>query len=144
MEIELNKEILEYVEQNTEAEGILTSCREILIPYILKNHEESLYECIELSEIEFINIVRATEIKVLNTDGSIKIKKATFENIEKELIYPLYHSFKDSNLEYTFKIECDLLVASKTESLFSGCWKEFRITNYDYQEKLICPSLNAY
>ena len=144
MEIELNKEILECVEQNTEAEGILTSCREILIPYILKNHEESLYECIELSEIEFISIARTTEIKVLNTDGSIKIKKAAFKNIEKELIYPLYHSFKDSNLEYTFKIECDLFVTSGTESIFSGCWKEFIITNYDYQEKLICPSLNAY
>ncbi|WP_278347327.1 hypothetical protein [Helicobacter pullorum] len=144
MKIELNKEILEYVEQNTEAEGILTSCREILIPYILKNHEESLYEYIELSDIEFINIIRTTEIKVLNTDKSIKIKKATFKNIEKELIQPLFNSLKDLNLEYTLKIECDSYVANGTESNFSGCWKEFRITNYDYQARLICPSLDEY
>ena len=144
MRIEFNEEILEYVKQNTETEGILTSCREILISYILKNHEESLYEYIELSEIEFVNIARATEIKVFNTDGPIKIRSSTFNSIEKALIQPLFNSLKGLNLEYTLKIECDLYVANGTESNFSGCWKEFRITNYDYQERLICPRLNAY
>lgn len=144
MRIEFNEEILEYVKQNIEAEGILASCREILIPYILKSHEESLYEYIELSNIEFINIIRATEIKVLNTDEPIKIKSFTFESIEKELIQPLYNSLKGLNFEYTLKIECDLYVANGTESNFSGCWKEFRITNYDYQARLICPRLSEY
>ena len=144
MKIEFNEEILEYVKQNTEAKGILTSCREILIPYILENHKESLYEYIELSYIEFINIIRTADINVLNTDGPIKIRSSTFNSIEKALIQPLFNSLKGLNLEYTLKIECDLYVANGTESNFSGCWKEFRITNYDYQVRLICPRLNAY
>ena len=144
MKIELNKEILEYIKQNKEAKGILTSCKEILIPYILENLEESLHEYIELSDIEFINIDRATEINVLNTDEFIKIRKVTFKDIEKELIQPLFNSLKNLNLEYTLKIECDLYVANGAESVFSGCWKEFRITNYSYQERLVCPSLGVY
>ena len=144
MEIEFNEVLLWYAKQNTEVEDILTSCREILIPYILKNHEESLHEYIELSDIVFTNISRVAEIEVLNTDRDIKIRKATFKNIEKELIQPLFNSLKDLNLEYTLKIECDLYVASKTESEFSGCWKDFWISNYEYKEKLICPSLDIY
>lgn len=144
MKVRFNKEILEYIKQNKEAKGILTSCKEILIPYILENHEESLHEYIELSDIEFINIDRATEINVLNIDRLVKIRKVTFKDIEKELIQPLFNSLKNSNLEYTLKIECDLYVANEVESVFSGCWKEFRITNYSYQEKLVCPSLSEY
>ena len=144
MKVEFNKEILECIKQNKEAKGILTSCKEILIPYILENHEESLHEYIELSDIEFISIDRATEISVLDTDELIKIRKATFKDIEKELIQPLFNSLRNSNLEYTLKIECDLYVASETESVFSGCWKEFIITDYNYQERFVCPSLNEY
>ena len=145
MRIEFNEEILEYCyKENTEAKGFLTSCKEILIPYILKNHKESLYEYIELGNIEFININRTAEIMVLNTDRGIKINIATFKNIKKELIQPLYHSLKDLKLEYTLKIECDLYVANGTESNFSGCWKEFRISNYDYQARLVCPRLSEY
>ena len=33
---------------------------------------------------------------------------------------------------------------NEVESVFSGCWKEFRITNYNYQESFICPSLDVY
>lgn len=144
MKIELNEVLLWYIKQNKWAESFLTSCREILIPYILKNHDESLYEYIELSDIEFINIMRTTEIKVLNTDRPIKIRKFTFRNIEKELIQPLFNSWKDLNLEYTLKIECDLYIACRTESEFSGCWKDFWLSNYEYKAKLVCPSLSEY
>ena len=144
MNIELNEVLLWYAKQNTEVEGFLTSCIEILIPYILKNHEESLHEYIELSDIELINISRATGIKVFNTDEPIKIRKSTFQNIEMELIKPLYNSLKDLNIEYTLKIECDLYVASRDESEFSGCWKDFWLSNYEYKAKLICPSLAVF
>ena len=145
MKIELNKEILEYVEQNTEAEGILTSCKEILIPYILKNHKESLKEYIELDNIELVNVNRETEARVLYTDRVIKIEERTFKNIEKELIQPLFHSLKDLNLKHTLEIGCYLhRDIGGGESRFSGAWREFRIANYGYQERLICPSLNTY
>lgn len=144
MKIELNKEILEYVERNTEAKGFLTSCREILIPYILKNHKRSLKEYIKLGDIELINAFRTVEIKVLNTDRDIKIKIESFKNIEKELIQPLFNNLKDLNLKYTLKINCYLYIDVKGESRFSSCWKEFRISNYYYKVKLVCPSLDAY
>ena len=146
MEVKLNKEILEYVEQNKEAEGLLTSCKEILIPYILENHKESLYEYIELDniELELINYFRTVEIKVLDTDRDIKIRSSTFRSIEKELIQPLFNSIKGLNLKYSLRIACYLYIANGTESNFSSCWKEFRISNYDYEAKLICPSLGVY
>ena len=144
MEVKLNKEILEYVEQNTEAEGFLTSCREILIPYILKNHKRSLKEYIELNGIELINTFRTVEIRVLNIDRDIKIDKATFKNIEKELIQPLYHSLENLNLKYSLKIDCILYLENGDISKFSCCWKEFRISNYGYQVRFVCPSLDVY
>lgn len=144
MKIELNKEILEYVEQNTEYEGLLTSCKEILIPYILKNHKKSLKEYIKIDGIELINAFRTVEIKVLNTDRDIKIKIESFKNIEKELIQPLFNNLKDLNLKYTLKIDCFLYLENGDRSKFACCWKEFRISNYDYQARLICPSLNVY
>ena len=145
MEVKLNKEILEYVEQNTEYEGLLTSCKEILIPYILKNHKKSLKEYIELDNIELVNVNRETEARVLYADRAIKIDIATFKNIEKELIQPLFNSLKDLNLKHTFEIGCYLYRdIGGGESKFSGAWREFRISNYDYQAKLICPSLNTY
>lgn len=144
MKIELNKEILEYVEQNTDAEGFLTSCREILIPYIIKNHKESLKEYIELDNIDFVNVNIMDEIRVLYTDREIKIKKEAFKNIEKELIQPLFNSFKDLSLKYGLKIGCYLHVDVGDRSKFSGCWKEFRITGYDYQSRFVCPSLDTY
>lgn len=88
--------------------------------------------------------MRTAEIKVFNTDRPIKIDIATFESIEKELIQLLFNSLKGLNLEYTLKIECDLYVANGTESNFSGCWKEFRITNHDYRVKFVCPRLDIY
>ena len=101
MRIELNEEILEYCyKENTEAKGFLTSCREILIPYMLKSHKRSLKEYISLKDIELINSMRTVEIKVLNIDRDIKIEKKTFKNIEKELIQPLYNSLKNLNLKY--------------------------------------------
>ena len=145
MEVKFNKEILQYCyQENTDAKGFLTSCKEILIPYMLKKHKNSLKEYIKLSNIEFINGMRTVEIKTLYTDGDIKIDIATFKNIEKELIKPLYNSLKNLNLKYELKIGCYLYNNVKGESNFSGCWKEFRITNYDYQAELICPSLNTH
>ena len=144
MKIELNKEILEYVEQNKCAEGFLTSCREILIPYILKNHNKSLKEYIEIDGIELTNYFRTVEIKVLDTDRDIKIRSSTFRSIEKELIQPLFNSIKGLNLKYSLRIACYLYVANGDRSKFTGCWKEFRISNYDYQARFICPSLDMY
>ena len=144
MEVKLNKEILEYVEQNTDAEGFLDSFKEILIPYILENHKKSLKEYIELDNIEFVNVNTMDEIRVLYTDRAIKINKEVFKNIEKELIQPLFHSFKDLNLKYRLKIGCYLHLENGDRSKFACCWKEFRISNYDYQERLVCPNLNTY
>lgn len=144
MKIDFNEEILEYIEQNKEAKCFLTSCKEILIPYILKNHKKSLKEYIEIDGIELINAFRTVEIKVLNTDRDIKIKIESFKNIEKELIQPLFNSLKDLNLKYTLKIDCFLYLENGDRSKFASCWKEFRISNYDYQARLICPSLAAY
>lgn len=144
MEVKLNKEILEYVEQNTEAECFLTSCKEILIPYILKNHKKSLKEYIELDNIELVDVNRGVETRVLYTDRAIKIDIATFKNIEKELIQPLFNSLKDLNLKYGLKIGCYLHVDVGDRSKFASCWKEFRITGYDYQPRFVCPSLGIY
>lgn len=144
MKVEFNKEILEYVEQNKEAEGLLTSCKEILIPYILKNHKKSLKEYIKINNIELINYFRTVEIKVLDTDRDIKIKKATFKNIEKELIQPLFNSIKDLNLKYMLKIDCFLYLENGDRSKFASCWKEFKISVYECQAKLVCPSLSEY
>ena len=144
MKVEFNKEILEYVEQNTEAEGLLTSCKEILIPYILKNHKKSLKEYIKIANIELTNYFRTVEIKVLDANRDIKIKDATFKNIEKELIQPLFNSIKDLNLKYTLKINCFLYLKDGDRSKFACCWKEFRISNYDYQVRFVCPSLDIY
>lgn len=144
MKIEFNKEILEYIEQNKKAEGLLTSCEEILIPYILKNHKKSLKEYIEIDGIALTNYFRTVEIKVLDTDRDIKIRTSTFKSIEKELIQPLFNSIKDLNLEYSLRIACYLYLANGDRSKFACCWKEFRISNYDYQARLICPSLDMY
>ena len=144
MKIELNEEILEYVEQNTEYDGFLTSCKEILIPYILKNHKKSLKEYIELDNIELVNVNRMDEIRVLYTDREIKIEEKTFKNIEKELIQPLFNSLKNLNLKYGLKIGCYLHVDVGDRSKFACCWKEFRITGYDYQSRFVCPSLDVY
>lgn len=146
MRIEFNEEILQYCyQENLEAKGFLTSCREILIPYILKNQRSSLKEYISLSDIVLINNSRTVEIKVFNIDKTVKIKKETFKDIEKELIQPLYNSLKDlKNLKYTLKIGCYLDINVKGESRFSGVWKEFLLTYYDYQVRLVCPALNIY
>lgn len=145
MEVKLNKEILEYVEQNTDAEVFLTSCKEILIPYILENHKKSLKEYIELDNIEFVNVNIMDEIRALYTDREIKIHKEVFKNIKKELIQPLFHSLKDLSLKYELRIGCYLHLENwDNRSKFAGCWKEFRITGYDYQARLVCPDLNTY
>ena len=145
MRIELNEEILEYCyKENTEAKGFLTSCREILIPYMLKKHKNSLKEYIRLHDIVLINSMRTVEIKVFNIDRPIKIDTATFKNIEKELIQPLYNSLKNLNLKYSLKIGCYLYINVKGESRFTYCWKELRISNHDYKVKFVCPSLGVY
>lgn len=146
MRIELNEEILQYCyQENLEAKSFLTSCREILIPYILKNHKNSLKEYINLSDIALINSSRTVEIKVLNTDRDVKIKKETFKNIEKELVQLLYNSLKDlKNLKYALKIGCFLYINVKGESRFSQAWKELIISNYDYKVRFACPSLGIY
>ena len=145
MRIEFNEEILEYCyKENPEVEGFLTSCREILIPYMLKKHKNPLKEYIRLGDIELINDMRTIEIKVFNTDRPIKINTATFKNIEKELIQPLFHSLKGLNLKYSLKIGCYLYINVKGESSFSRAWKEIRISNYDYKVRFVCPSLDAY
>lgn len=146
MRIEFNEEILRYCyEENTEAKGFLTSCREILIPYILKNHKNSLKEYISLGDIELINESRTVEIKVFNTDRDVKIKRETFKNIEKELVKPLYNSLKDlKNLKYTLKIGCYLYINVKNESRFSQAWKELKISIYGCQERFACPALDIY
>lgn len=145
MRIEFNEEILEYCyKENPDAKGFLTSCREILIPYMLKKHKNSLKEYIKLSDIELINGFRTVEIKVFNTDRPIKIDIATFKNIEKELIQPLYNSLKNLNLKYTLKIGCCLYINVKGESRFASCWKNLLISDYDYKIKFVCPSLDVY
>lgn len=145
MRIEFNEEILQYCyQENPDAKGFLASCREILIPYMLKKHKNSLKEYISLGDIELINDMRTVEIKVFNTDRPIKIDTATFKNIEKELIQPLYNSLKNLNLKYTLKIGCYLYINVKGESRFACCWKELRISNYDYKVKFVCPSLDIY
>lgn len=146
MRIEFNEEILEYCyQENLEAKGFLISCREILIPYILKNQRSSLKEYISLSDIVLINNSRTVEIKVFNIDETVKIKKETFKDIEKELIQPLYSSLKDlKNLKYILKIGCYLDINVKGESRFSGVWKELLLTHYNYQVRLVCPSLGIY
>ena len=144
MKIELNKEILEYVEQNTEAKGFLASCKKILIPYILKNHKESLKEYISLDDIELINSSWTLEKRVLDFDRDIKINTKTFKDIERELIRPLHHSLKDVNSPLILKFNCVLYLENGAISKFSCCWREYRITNYDYKSKLVCPSLNTY
>ena len=145
MRIEFNEEILEYCyKENTEAKGFLTSCREILIPYMLKKHKNSLKEYIRLDDIELTNYFRTVEIKVFNIDKPVKIDIATFKNIEKELIQPLYNSLKNLNLKYTLKIGCYLYINVKGESRFACCWKDLRISNYDYKVKFVCPNLDVY
>lgn len=145
MKIEFNEEILEYCyKENTDAKGFLTSCREILIPYMLKKHKNSLKEYIKLDDIELINTMRTVKIKVFNIYGPIKINTATFKNIEMELIKPLYNSLKNLNLKYELKIGCYLYSYVKGESTFSCCWKELRISNYDYQVRFVCPNLDIY
>lgn len=146
MRIEFNEEILQYCyQENLEAKGFLASCREILIPYILKNHKNSLKEYINLSDIALINSSRTIEIKVFNIDRDVKIKKEAFKNIEKELIQPLYNSLKDvKNLKYILKIGCYLYINVKGENRFSRAWKELLLTHYDYQVRFVCPSLGIY
>lgn len=145
MRIEFNEEILEYCyKENPDAKGFLTSCREILIPYMLKKHKNSLKEYIRLGDIELINGMRTVEIKVFNIDKPIKIDTATFKNIEKELIQPLYNSLKNLNLKYTLKIGGYLYINVKGESRFASCWKNLLISDYDYKIKFICPSLDIY
>lgn len=146
MRIEFNEEILQYCyQENLEAKGFLTSCREILIPYILKNHKNSLKEYISLSDIVLINGMRTVEIKVFNIYKGVKIKRESFKNIEKELIQPLYNSLKDlKNLKYMLKIGCYLYINVKGESRFSQAWKELIISNYDYKVRFACPALNIY
>ena len=145
MRIEFNEEILEYCyKENPDAKGFLTSCREILIPYMLKKHKNSLKEYIKLSDIELINGMRTVEIKIFNTDRPIKIDIATFKNIEEELIKPLYNSLKNLNLKYTLKIGCYLYINVKGESRFSQAWKELLLTHYDYKVRFACPALNIY
>lgn len=145
MRIEFNEEILEYCyKKNLDAKGFLASCREILIPYMLKKHKNSLKEYIQLGDIELINYFRTVEIKVFNTDRPIKIDIATFKNIEEELIRPLYNSLKNLNLEYTLKIGCYLYINVKGESRFACSWKNLLISDYDYKIKFVCPSLDVY
>lgn len=145
MKIEFTEEILKYCyEENKEYEGFLTSCEEILIPYILKNHKKSLKEYIHLDGIALINDFRTVEINVFDIDRDTKINVGTFKNIEKELIRPLYHSLKGLNLKYLLKISGYLYLGNGDISKFACCWKEFRISNYDYQVRVICPSLNVY
>lgn len=145
MKIEFNEEILEYCyKENIDAKGFLTSCREVLMPYILKKHKNSLKEYIRLCDIELINSMRTVEIKVFNTDRPIKIDIATFKNIEKELIQPLFNSLKGLNLKYTLRIGCYLYNNIIGESIFARAWKELRISNHDYQVKFVCPSLDVY
>lgn len=146
MKIEFNEEILQYCyEENTEAKDFLTSCRKILIPYILKNQRSSLKEYICLSDIALINSSRTVEIKIFNIYEAVKIKKETFKDIEKELIQPLYNSLKDlKNLKYALKIGCFLYINVKGESRFSQAWKELIISNYDYKVRFACPALNIY
>lgn len=145
MRIEFNEEILKYCyQENPDAKGFLTSCREILIPYMLKKHKNSLKEYIRLGDIELINSMRTVEIKIFNTDKPIKIDIATFKNIEKELIQPLYNSLKNLNLKYILKIGCYLYINVKGESRFSCSWKNLLISDYDYKIKFVCPSLDVY
>lgn len=146
MRIELNEEILQYCyQENLEAKGFLTSCREILIPYILKNHKNSLKEYINLSDIVLINNSRTVEIKVFNIDRDVKVKLEAFKNIEKELIQPLYNSLKDvKQLKYILKIGCYLYINVKGESRFSQAWKELLLTHYDYKVRFTCPALNIH
>lgn len=145
MRIEFNEEILEYCyQENLEAKGFLASCREILIPYMIKKHKNSLKEYIKLSDIVLINSMRTVEIKVFNTDRPIKIDIATFKSIEKELIQPLYNSLKGLNLKYSLRIGCYLYNNIMGESRFSCAWKEFLLTHYDYQVRFVCPNLGVY
>ena len=145
MRIEFNKEILQYCyQENQDAKGFLTSCEEILIPYILKNHKKSLKEYIEIDRIALTNYFRTVEIKVLDTNRDIKIRTSTFKSIEKELIQPLFNSIKDLNLKHSLRIVCYLYLENGDRSKFACCWKEFRISNYDYQAKFACPSLDIY
>ena len=145
MRIEFNEEILQYCyQENTDAKGFLASCREILIPYMLKKHKNSLKEYIKLGDIELINGMRTVEIKIFNTDRPVKIDIATFKNIEKELIQPLYNSLKNLNLKYTLKIGCYLYINVKGESRFASSWKNLLISDYDYKVKFVCPSLDVY
>lgn len=145
MRIEFNEEILQYCyQENLEAKGFLASCREILIPYMLKKHKNSLKEYIKLDNIELINDMRTVEIKVFNTDRPIKINIDTFKSIEKELIQPLYNSLKGLNLKYSLRIGCYLYNNIMGASSFSCAWKEIRISNYDYQVRFVCPSLGIY
>lgn len=145
MRIEFNEEILEYCyQENTEAKGFLTSCREVLIPYILKKYKNSLKEYIRLHDIELINSMRTAEIKVFNTDRPIKIDIATFKNIEEELIRPLFNSLKGLNLKYTLRIGCYLYNNIEGESRFARAWKNLLISDCDYKIKFVCPSLDIY
>lgn len=145
MRIEFNEEILEYCyKENPDAKGFLTSCREILIPYMLKKHKNSLKEYIKLDNIELINDMRTVEIKIFNTDRPIKIDIATFKSIEKELIQLLYNSLKGLNLKYSLRIGCYLYNNIMGTSRFSCAWKEIRISNYDYQVRFVCPNLGIY
>ena len=145
MRIEFNEEILEYCyQENTEAKGFLASCREILIPYMLKKHKNSLKEYIRLMDIELINSMRTVEIKVFNTDRPIKIDIATFKNIEMELIKPLYNSLKNLNLKYTLRIGCYIYINVEGESRFARCGKDLRISTPDYQVNFVCPDLDIY
>lgn len=145
MRIEFNEEILEYCyKENIDAKGFLTSCREILIPYMLKKHKRSLKEYIKIADIELINELRTVEIKVFNIDKPIKINKVTFKSIEEELIKPLYNSLKNLNLKYTLRINCYLYIEVEGKSIFSCCWKELRISKYGCQVRFVCPSLDTY
>lgn len=149
MRIEFNEEILRYCyEEDLEVRDFLASCKEILIPYILKNHKDFLKECVRLKTIELIIINRGVEVKVLDIDNDIdndiKIEKETFKDIEKELIQPLYNSIKDLNFEYILKIGCHLYIDVKGDGRLVGAWREFRITNYDYQARFVYLSSIIY
>lgn len=145
MKIEFTEEILKYCyEENKEYRGFFTSCEEILIPYILKNHKNSLKEYIELDNIELISRDRITEIKVFNTYKAIKISEETFRNIEEELIRPLYHSLKGLQLKYTLRIGSYLHIDVSGDGRFAKVWREFLIKSYGYNTRVVCPSLNVY
>lgn len=145
MKIEFTEEILKYCyEVNRKYRGFLTSFKEILMPYILKNHKKSLKEYIELDNIELIIGDRITEIKVFNTYEAIKISKEALRNIEEELIRHLYNSLRDLQIKYLLKIGCYLYINVKGESRFTGAWKELMISRCDYKVRFVCPSLDVY